>query len=372
MSQPRPVPAGWLSGSPTRLADAFDVALLDLDGTLFRGSRVIPVAPGVVRELRESGVRTAFVTNNASRPPAAVAAHLTGLGVRCEAAEVTTAAQAGAALIADRFPAGSPVLVVGGDGVLEALKEAGLRPVDSASDGPVAVLQGWAPDLSWSALAEGAFALSAGAAWFVTNLDLTLPTDRGIAPGNGSFVALLQTVSKRAPDAVAGKPMPPLLNRASTKLAAQRPIVVGDRLDTDIRGAVAVALPSLLVLSGVTDLTALLAAAPGERPTFVATDVSGLLRPHPAVVRGPAGGWSCGQWTAAVAPDISAAEFDEPPKLRVTRDRTCVPAGREDDGLDAARAAAAAAWEHADLGAAVLVDTDLLGTLNDAAAASGQ
>ena len=373
MSQPPPVTPSWLSASSPRLADDFDVALLDLDGTLFRGSQVIEVAPAVVQALREAGVRPAFVTNNASRPPAAVAAHLTALGVTCDVAEVTTAAQAGAALIADRFPAGTAVLVVGGEGVLEALKEAGLRPVDSASDRPLAVLQGWSPDLSWPALAEGAFALAAGAAWFVTNLDLTLPTDRGIAPGNGSFVALLQAVTKRDPDAVAGKPLPPLLEKASTKLGARRPIVVGDRLDTDIRGAVAASLPSLLVLSGVTDPTALLGAGPGERPTFLSWDVAGLLHQHPAVVRAASGGWSCGRWTAAVQSEAGTPPVDEPYGLQLTRDSGPASSrGHDDDGLDAVRAAAAAAWECADQGSSVRVDGDLLLALDGAAGRSRQ
>jgi glycerol 3-phosphatase-2 len=361
---------GWLVASPAPLVDVFDAALLDLDGTLYRGSEVVPAAPGVVRALREGGVRPAFVTNNASRPPAAVAAYLAGLGVECAVTEVTTAAQAGAALVAAVLPAASPVLVVGGEGVFEALREVGLRPVDSADAGPLAVLQGWAPDLTWRTLAEGAFALAGGIPWFVTNLDLTLPTDRGIAPGNGSFVALLQTVCGREPDAVAGKPMPPLLEQAGAKLGASRPIVVGDRLDTDIRGAAAVSLPSLLVLSGVTDLPALLMAAPAERPTFMAADVRGLLHSHRGSVRAADGRWTCGRWTAAVeGTDDTSGGGARVARIALTQWSATVPAPAGLDGLDAVRATAGAAWESADHGVSVAVDVDLLQALTRAGAA---
>ena len=321
MSHPDAVAPGWLQASQAPLIDMFDVALLDLDGTLYRGTHVVPQAPEVVAALRKAGARPAFVTNNASRPPAAVVEHLSALGFTCDVTEVMTAAQAGAALVAARVPPGSAVLVVGGSGVRQALLERGLRPVDRADNGPVAVLQGWAPDLSWTGLAEGAFALAAGLPWIVTNTDLTLPTDRGIAPGNGSFVALLATVSGRSPDAVAGKPMTPLLEQAIAKLSAQRPIAVGDRLDTDIAGAGAVSVPSLLVLSGVTDLRALLQAGPTMRPTVLAGDVTGLLRAHRGAQISADGTWSCGRWTARCVHDPRP---DGPTAGRPRRDSTVV------------------------------------------------
>jgi glycerol 3-phosphatase-2 len=281
------------------------------------------------------------------------------------------------------------VLVVGGLGVRQALLEVGLSPVHRADSGAVAILQGWSPDLAWATLAEGAFALADGLPWFVTNTDLTLPTDRGIAPGNGSFVALLSAVSGRSPDAVAGKPMPPLLRQASAKFSATHPIVVGDRLDTDIEGATAVGLPSLLVLSGVTDLAALLAAGPAMRPTFLAQDVAGLLRAHRGAVRRPGGGWTCGRWTAEVVTAAVEPGVDRPGTTSVRlvltstagHDQSAATPGSEtgrgsgpgdgDDGLDAVRATAAAAWASADEGVAVPVGADLLATLAGAGESRG-
>ena len=304
----------WLRASSTPLAQVHDVALLDLDGTVYVGADAVPGAPAVVEALRRVSVRPAFVTNNASRTPEAVAGQLTSLGIECTPDEVVTSAQAGASLVADLVPAGSPVLVIGGVGVVEALREVGLEPVDRADSGPVAVLQGWTPDLSWGQLAEGSYALATGLPWVATNTDLTIPTGRGIAPGNGSFVALLAGVSGRRPDAVAGKPQPPLLEQAVARMSAVRPLVVGDRLDTDIEGAAAVGLPSLLVLTGVTDVKALLAAPPVQRPTYLASDISGVLRPHPAPVQ-VEGGWRCGRWTLTSRPagrGVAYAIADDP------------------------------------------------------------
>jgi glycerol 3-phosphatase-2 len=298
----------WLRASSTPLAQVHDVALLDLDGTVYVGPDAVPGAPGAVEALRRGGVRPAFVTNNASRTPEAVAAHLTSLGIACTADEVVTSAQAGASLVAGRVPPGSPVLVIGGVGVREALREVGLEPVDRADAGPVAVLQGWTPELSWGQLAEGAYALATGLPWVATNTDLTIPTGRGIAPGNGSFVKLLAGATGRQPDAVAGKPQPPLLEQAVARMSAVHPLVIGDRLDTDIEGAAAVGLPSLLVLSGVTDVKALLAATGVHRPTYLASDISGLLRPHPPLVQ-VEDGWRCGSWTLTSRPEGRGVGF---------------------------------------------------------------
>lgn len=307
MTTPKGQLRAWLLASEQPLSSTFDVALLDLDGTVYVGAEAVPGAPETVEAWRRAGGRAAFVTNNASRTPSTVADHLTTLGVACAPEEVVTAAQAGAALVARRVASGAKVLVVGGAGVREALSEVGLQPVASMSEGPVAVLQGWTPELAWPQLAEGAYALAAGLPWIVTNTDLTLPTARGIAPGNGSFVALLAGTTGRSPDEVAGKPAAPLLEQAVERTGALRPLVVGDRLDTDIEGATTVRLPSLLVLTGVTDLAGLLGAAPARRPSYLSTDLSGLLRAHrepqpQSSAREPA--WSCGGWiVSASSPD---------------------------------------------------------------------
>jgi glycerol-1-phosphatase len=339
-----------LLASPGPLVLRHDVALLDLDGTIYLGSEVIAGAAATVAAARGQGMRMSFVTNNAARTAAQVADHLSALGVACSPDEVVTSAQAAAQLLQALVPAGSPVLVVGGPGLVEAVGAAGLQPVERADAGPRALVQGWSPDLSWALLAEGAYALAAGLPWVVTNTDATLPTPRGTAPGNGSFVELLARVSRRHPDAVAGKPAPPLLQRAVRASAALTPLVVGDRLDTDIQGARAVGLPSLLVLTGVTRSAALLAARPHQRPTFVSTDLAGILTSHPAVT-GAGDDWTCALSVASLGPPDAGGSH----VLTLRR----VGAGEPDAGprppaapavMDDLRACCVAAWAAADSG----------------------
>jgi HAD superfamily hydrolase (TIGR01450 family) len=239
-------------------------------------------------------MRLAFVTNNASRPPEAVAQHLCELGIPAQADEVATSAQAAARVVAELVPAGSAVLVVGGEGLELALADRGLRPVRSGQ-GAAAVVQGYHRSVGWEQLAEGTFAVRSGIPWVASNTDLTFPTPRGIAPGNGTLVNVIRSVTGVDP-IVAGKPELALHAESAERVGAQRPLVVGDRLDTDILGATRAGVDSLLVLTGVTDAAGLLAAGPDRRPTYLAEDLRGLLSSHPALEQAEEevrlGGWS--------------------------------------------------------------------------------
>jgi glycerol 3-phosphatase-2 len=260
-----------------RLLDRYDLVILDLDGVVYLVDRPIPAAVATITRLHADGPPIAFATNNASRSAEQVAQLLTGMGVPARPDEVLTSAAATAALLAERFPSGSPVLVVGADALRAEVRAAGLRPVSEAADDPVAVAQGYGPQVGWSDLAEAAVAVRQGALWVATNADRTLPSARGPLPGNGALVAALRTALDRAPDVVVGKPDPALFATAARRANAARPLVVGDRLDTDIEGAVRAGLDSMLVLSGVSTPAELLAAPPHRRPTYVASDLSGLL-----------------------------------------------------------------------------------------------
>jgi len=315
-------------GTDEPLATRHDVALLDLDGVLYVGPGAVDGAPEAVAAAREAGVSVAFVTNNASRTPATVAAHLTGLGIAAEAADVVTSAQAVAGLVAAAVPAGAPVLLVGGEGLAEAIRERGLRPVATARDEPAAVVQGFSPDVGWRLLAEATYAVRAGVPWFASNLDSTLPTPEGLAPGNGALVEVVARVTGRRP-VVAGKPETPLHDEAVRRTGARAPVVVGDRLDTDILGAQRAGVPSLLVLTGVAGPRDLVLAPAGRRPTYVSRDLrGGLLGAHPAVLRGDDGGHRCGGWVVEV------------------RDGRIVVEGDGDD-VDGLRALCVAVWEAA-------------------------
>ena len=276
------------------LAQQHDVALLDLDGVVYAGAAAVPHAVPSLRAAASAGMRLAYVTNNASRAPEVVADHLRGLGLSASPGDVVTSAQAGARLLAALVPVGSKVLAVGGPGLVAALAERGLHAVGSADDAPAAVIQGFDPGVGWPLLAEAAYALADGLPWVATNTDLTIPTGRGTAPGNGTLVAVLATTTGRTP-VVAGKPEPPLMQESVERTGAHRPLVVGDRLDTDIEGADRSGLPSLLVLTGVTDVLGLLAAPPGRRPTHVGVDLRALLEPGTGPLlsqaAASAGGW---------------------------------------------------------------------------------
>lgn len=259
------------------LLDGYDGVLLDLDGTVVRGTQSVPEAPDVVNELRQAGQAVQFITNNASRSPDEVARHLTALGVRTTPEGVVTSGQVASALLATQLPAGGAVLVVGTEALVAAVRSVGLRPVTAAAQQPAAVVQGHSPDTGWARLAEACLAIRGGAIWVACNVDLTLPTERGLLPGNGAMVAALRAATDQEPT-VAGKPARPLLDTAVERIGARRPLVVGDRLDTDIAGARAAGLDSLLVLSGVADATAVLAAPPEQRPGYLGADLRVLRR----------------------------------------------------------------------------------------------
>lgn len=257
-----------------------DLVMLDLDGVVYRGADAVPGAAEALRGVADRGVALAYLTNNASRPAGVVAQHLRDLEMPLsDDAEVVTSAQAVATLMAERLGHGARVLVVGGAGLREALEAHDLVPVSDLDDDPVAVVQGFDPGIGWQQLAEASYAVAAGLPWFASNTDLTVPTARGIAPGNGSLVRAVSIATGRDP-VVAGKPERPLFDETLGRTRAARPLMVGDRLDTDISGARAAGIASLWVATGVHTLADVVAANPDERPDLVGPDLSSLLTEH--------------------------------------------------------------------------------------------
>ncbi|MFJ5229202.1 HAD-IIA family hydrolase [Kitasatospora sp. NPDC088391] len=313
------------------LTEAYDTALLDLDGVVYAGPHAIGHAVESLERARAAGMRLAYVTNNASRPPRVVAEHLTELGVPAEPGDVINSAQAAARLVAEKVPAGSRVLVVGGAGLVEALEERGLVPVRSLDEDPAAVVQGYDPSVGWKDLAEASYAVGRGLPWVASNTDLSIPTARGIAPGNGTLVAAVRAATGAVPE-VAGKPLPPMHRETVLRTGAERPLVVGDRLDTDIEGAFNGGVDSLLVFTGVATPEEVLAAPLRHRPTYLAEDLRGLLEPQPEVAALGGGRFGCGGWEAGV--DGGAL--------------TLAGGGAR---IDALRALCAAAWTCADAAA---------------------
>ncbi|WP_231635201.1 HAD-IIA family hydrolase [Luteipulveratus halotolerans] len=273
--------------SASTLLSRFEGLVCDLDGVVYAGPTAIPHATAALEQAKGQGVQVVYATNNASRTPQDVAQHLQELGLSVDAGDVVTSATAGAQLLADSLDGGARVLAVGGDGVTEALRAVGLRPVRASGSGdverPVAVLQGYGAAVTAQDLADAAYAVQDGARWVATNTDRTLPTQRGRAPGNGTLVDAVRAAVDRDPQVV-GKPGPAMYERAVAVLRTvpSKVLGIGDRLETDIAGAHAAGLPALLVLTGVHGMVDLVRAAPEQRPEYVVADLRELHSPYAA------------------------------------------------------------------------------------------
>jgi HAD superfamily hydrolase (TIGR01450 family) len=287
-------------GSAVTLLDGYDLLIVDLDGVVYLGTQPIPGAVAALTAAAERGIGVEYVTNNASRRAGEVARLLSSLGLKVRADQVVTSGQTAAGLLAAELAAGSPVLVIGSPALAEEVRDVGLVPVRDAEARPVAVVQGYGPATGWSDLAEACIAIRAGARWVASNLDPMMPSPRGPLPGNGSLVAALRTaLGGREPDVVVGKPSPTLFQAAARRVGARAPLVLGDGLGTDIAGAHAAGMASLLVLTGVTTGEDIRRAVPDRRPTYLSYDLSGLSRQDSAIRIPPPGDEvSDGGWQA--------------------------------------------------------------------------
>jgi HAD superfamily hydrolase (TIGR01457 family) len=331
----------------------YDVALTDLDGVIYRGANAVRGAANAIRQAQSNGMRFAFVTNNALRTPETVSGHLTDLGVPASPQDVVTSAQAAARLLQEQLKPSDPVLVCGGEGLRTAVEAAGLRGVTKADDRPKAVVCGYDPTLDYVRLAEAALAVRSGAIFVASNLDATVPTERGLLPGNGALVSVIITATGRRP-VEAGKPERALHEESIRRSGARHPLIVGDRLDTDIEAGARWGTPSLLVFTGVTDPADLLMADGLHRPSLLAKDLDGLLRPHPPVTS-EGDEWCCGGWRAVVEDGVLrllGGDADRSPEGDGAGAADLVDRLTE-DGLDALRAGAVAAWQAADAGTPV-------------------
>ena len=313
--------------------DGRDVILCDLDGVVYRGALGIEHA---VSSLNDAGsnAKIAYLTNNASRTTEDVATQLQNLGLHAEPNDVVTSAQAAVRVLSAQVKPGARVLVVGGRGLRDEVSQAGFFIASSADDEPDAVIQGFAPDVSWNDLAEACYALGGTTEserpWIATNTDWTIPRERGLAPGNGTLVSAVHTAVGRLP-IVAGKPELPIFATARDRFSARNPLFIGDRLDTDVKGAVRANIDSALVLTGVDGPKQLIAAQPDERPTYILSDLRGLAEPYPEV-RVERGG------TVRVGAACVTIEGND---VRILSDGG-TPRGK--DNIDLLRAACRAIW----------------------------
>ena len=314
----------------------YDGVVCDLDGVVYRGADAVPGAAKALQDIVARGVRVVYATNNASRIPSEVATQIAGLGAPATASDVVSSAQAGAARLATDLSPGAAVLALGGEGVVEALRDAGLTPVvvgDDEGPGPDvvdAVLQGFGKELRVRDFETAARLLTTGLPWVATNDDATLPLPWGQSPGNGAYVDLLALALGRRP-LVVGKPHPPLYGLALERLGtlAARTLAVGDRIGTDIVGAEAADLDSAWVLTGVDRPSDLVASA--SSPTYVVASLADLLRPYAAPVA-DAGGWSCGAARVVLDGDDLVVERGSADPIEVVRAGLAALLASRDEG----------------------------------------
>ncbi len=328
-----------LRGSHGALSEDYDSLVLDLDGVCFQGTNPIPYATESLRAAYDAGMNLAYATNNASRTPEQIVEKLKGFDIPAEADHIMTSSMDLMYLLQRDLEAGSKVLVVGSDALEEEVEKAGFLPVRSAEEDVVAVTQGYGASVGWAELSEAAYAINGGARFYATNLDSTLPTERGMALGNGSLVAAVSRATGRRPEAT-GKPNPEIMQRTAALVKADKPLAVGDRLGTDTAAAVAARMPTMHVLTGVSSARDVVRAKRGERPTFVALDMRGLFEEHPQPKH-----HRDGTWTAGMSQPIKFTRWGNPmfDDIMIRDDGDAVTLS-----LDNYRALAAAAWEQVD------------------------
>lgn len=269
------------------LAERYGAVLFDLDGVVYRGQERVRGAADALAEISRRGVRRLFVTNNSTRTPDEVLAKLARAGVPAEGPDVLTSAQATAAFLKREHPAGSSVFVIGGRGLRLALEGAGLTVAGGDPERTDLVVIGLDLEVTYAKLRTASLLVERGARLVATNPDTSFPASRGeVWPGAGTLTGVVVATTGVSP-AVVGKPARPLFEAAGERLGENvRPLMVGDRLDTDISGASRVGLDSLLVLSGASSRADLLTAE--DLPTYVGPDVSVLLEPRPPARSRPA------------------------------------------------------------------------------------
>lgn len=254
------------------IADRYHAFLLDLDGVLYRGSEPIRGAAQSVGRLRAAGKGLAFVTNNSAGTPEVVAERLAAVGIEARPDEIETSALVTAELLADRGVGSA--FVVGEDGLRTALRERGIDLCEGEPAAAEVVVVGLDRGATYATLRTASLLVQRGAKLIATNADASFPAPDGDWPGAGALLAAIETTTRVRAEVV-GKPHPPILRAALRRAGGGVPLVVGDRLDTDIAGAAALGWDSLLVLTGSTGREDLEVSAP--LPTFVADDLTTLF-----------------------------------------------------------------------------------------------
>lgn len=238
--------------------------LIDLDGTMYKGTERIEAASDFVKRLQTKQIPYLFVTNNSSRTPEQVAEKLRRFDIPADATLVFTSSQATAHYIYEQKKDAS-VYVIGEEGLHTALKEKGFRYAEEHAD---FVVMGIDREINYEKLAVACLAVRNGAQFISTNADVALPTERGLMPGNGAFTSVI-AVSTQTPPIFIGKPESIIMEQALKVLGMDQKdtLMVGDNYDTDIMAGMNAGIDTLLVHTGVT--TKDLLAGYGRKPDYV-------------------------------------------------------------------------------------------------------
>lgn len=258
------------------IIDSYDAILLDLDGVVYLGLTPIDSAVKTIKELQKRNINIAIITNNGSVTGKSVSKWMKNFDLEIKPSSIVTSSQTLCWYLENNFQKNENVLVVGSESLKDAVKETGFKVVSKADKNPTIVVNGIDAEIAQKDLAEMCYAISKGAKWVSTNNDYTFPTEKGLAPGNGSFNALITSITGKSP-VLMGKPEPFMFQQAAKIFQAKNPLVVGDRLDTDIQGANKAGFKSMCVLTGVTDMNQIKNSSPSTAPTYVGKDLSALL-----------------------------------------------------------------------------------------------
>ncbi len=256
--------------------------IIDMDGVLWHGDMAQAGLVEFFQTLRDLSLPFILATNNASQTPEQYVAKLAGMGVEVSLSEILTSGMAPASFLAERYcPEETKVFVIGMSGARQPLLDKGFTLTETIGNGmkPDAdvVVSGLDKHLSWDKLTTAALNIQAGAAFYGTNGDVTLPTELGFVPGNGATLAALEAATGVEPFII-GKPEPIIYQQAFKLLGveAEQTVAIGDRLETDILGAVRAGIRSLMVLSGISTLEDV--DATNYAPTWVMQDIRELTR----------------------------------------------------------------------------------------------
>jgi len=228
-----------------------EAVIMDMDGVLWTGDVALPGMAACFAWLWARGLPFALATNNSGKSPATYVEKLAKLGVPGVLdGQIVTSGTATVGYMQAHYPPGSPIHILGGDGLRQVMAAAGFTLVE---DGVRAVVVGLDPQLTYDKLKRAALLIRGGADFVATNQDMTIPSPDGLAPGAGSLVAALRATTEREPLVTIGKPGAPMFEAALRVVgtAPQHTLMIGDRLNTDIEGAARLGLKTALVLTGV-------------------------------------------------------------------------------------------------------------------------